>query len=86
MESLSASLSTSSAKLHKSVWCKGDQQLMDECFRTSGRMRSKWDEVHYSNGDTYRERHIRIAYPRGDDTLIGDTYNIGGEIPRLILL
>jgi primase-polymerase (primpol)-like protein len=46
-------------------WCKGDQQLMDECFRASSRygMRSqptpKWDEVHYSNGDTYGERIIQ---------------------------
>jgi len=58
-------------------WCKGDQQLMDECFRTSGRygMRNqptpKWDEVHYSNGDTYGERHIRIACRRGSDTFDG---------------
>ena len=52
-------------------WCQGDQQLMDECFRTSGRMRSKWDEVHYSNGDTYGERHIRIACRRGDDEFDG---------------
>ncbi|ELZ30579.1 hypothetical protein C475_00515 [Halosimplex carlsbadense 2-9-1] len=52
-------------------WCQGDQQLMDECFRTSGRMRPKWDEVHYSNGDTYGERHIRIACRRGDDEFDG---------------
>jgi putative DNA primase/helicase len=52
-------------------WCQGDQQLMDECFRASGRMRNKWDEVHYSNGDTYGERHIRIACRRGDDEFDG---------------
>jgi len=52
-------------------WCQGDQQLMDDCFRTSGRMRSKWDKVHYSNGDTYGKRHIRIACRRGDDEFNG---------------
>ena len=52
-------------------WCQGNQQLMDECFRTSGRMRNKWDEVHYSNGDTYGERHIQIACRRGSDTFDG---------------
>jgi putative DNA primase/helicase len=45
------------AQLH--YWCKGDEQLMDKCFRASERMRSKWDEVHYSNGDTYGEGIIR---------------------------
>jgi putative DNA primase/helicase len=26
-------------------WCKADTQLMDACFRASGRMRSKYDET-----------------------------------------
>jgi len=58
-------------------WCKGDQQLMDKCFRTSRRygMRNqptpKWDEVHQPNGDTYGEWHIRIACRRGDETFDG---------------
>ncbi len=52
-------------------WCQGDQQLMDECFRAFGRMRDKWDEVHYANEDTYRERHIRKACRRGNDTFDG---------------
>jgi len=43
---------------HLFFWCKGDEQLMDECFRASDRMRPKWDEIHYSNGDTYGERLI----------------------------
>jgi putative DNA primase/helicase len=37
-------------------WCKGNQRLMDECFRASGRMRPKWDEVHSSGGATYGGR------------------------------
>jgi putative DNA primase/helicase len=39
-------------------WCKGDQQLMDNCFRSSGRMRPKWDEIHSSDGATYGEMAI----------------------------
>lgn len=40
-------------------WCKADQQLMDDCFRASGRMRQKWDEVHSADGATYGEITIR---------------------------
>lgn len=43
---------------HLYFWCKGDEQLIDECFRASGRMRPKWDEIHYPNNDTYGERLI----------------------------
>ena len=63
------------AQLH--YWCKGDQQLMDECFRASGRygMRPdptpKWDEVHYSNGDTYGERIIYKVCRTNSDTFGG---------------
>jgi putative DNA primase/helicase len=52
-------------------WCKGDQQLMDECFRASGRIRPKWDEVHYSNGDTYGERIIHKVCRTNSDTFGG---------------
>ena len=58
-------------------WCKGDQQLMDECFRTSGRygMRDqptpKWDEVHYANGDTYGEGTIREVCRTNSHTFDG---------------
>ncbi|NHN61916.1 hypothetical protein G9463_01130 [Haloarcula sp. JP-Z28] len=58
-------------------WCKGDQQLMDDCFRVSGRygMRPrqtpKWDEVHYSNGDTYGEQIIDKVCRTNSDTFGG---------------
>jgi primase-polymerase (primpol)-like protein len=58
-------------------WCKGDQKLMDECFRASGRygMRPqqtpKWDEVHYSNEDTYGEGTIREVCRTNCDTFDG---------------
>lgn len=52
-------------------WCKGDQQLMDKRFRASNRMRPKWDEVRYSNGDTYGERNIRRVCRTNNDIFRG---------------
>jgi putative DNA primase/helicase len=57
------------AQLH--YWCKGDQQLMDECFRASGRMRPKWDEIHSSGGTTYGEMTIRKVCRTNSDTFGG---------------
>jgi putative DNA primase/helicase len=51
-------------------WCKGDCQLMEKCFRVSGRygMREKptpkWDEVHHTNGDTYEAYPYRVSKRR----------------------
>lgn len=42
-------------------WTGGDRTQMDRLFRNSGRMRSKWDEVHSSSGDTYGEMTIQAA-------------------------
>ena len=50
-------------------WCKGDQQLMDECFRASGRMRSKWDE--YRGDQTYGEMTIRKVCRTNSNTFEG---------------
>lgn len=52
-------------------WCRGDQQLMDECFRASGRMRRKWDEVHSADGATYGEMTIRKVCRTNNDTFGG---------------
>jgi|APHM01.1.fsa_nt_gi Uncharacterized conserved protein len=50
-------------------WCKGDQQLMDECFRASGRMRRKWDE---QRGDqTYGEMTIQKVCRTNSETFRG---------------
>ena len=57
------------AQLH--YWCKGDQQLMDDCFRASRRMRPKWDEVHSSDGATYGEMTIRKVCRTNSDTFGG---------------
>lgn len=37
----------------------------DRIFRSSGRMRPKWDEIHYSNGDTYGQRLLKDAFKTG---------------------
>lgn len=56
---------------HLYFWCKGDRQLMDECFRASDRMREKWDEVHSSNGETYGEMTIAKACQTNEHTFGG---------------
>jgi putative DNA primase/helicase len=45
---------------HLDFWWKGDEQLMDKCFRASCRMRQKWDE--YRGSQTYAEMIMRKAY------------------------
>jgi primase-polymerase (primpol)-like protein len=50
-------------------WCQGDQQLMDDCFRVSGRMRPKWDE--YRGDQTYGEMTIRKVCRTNSDTFGG---------------
>lgn len=41
-------------------WANGNNLAQtDRIFRTSGRMRPKWDEVHYSSGETYGQRLLR---------------------------
>jgi primase-polymerase (primpol)-like protein len=52
-------------------WCKGDQQLMDECFRDSRRMRPKWDEAHSADGATYGEMTIRKVCRTNSDIFRG---------------
>ena len=42
-------------------WTRGDAARIDRLFRQSGLMRSKWDQIHYSNGDTYGQRTITLA-------------------------
>ena len=52
-------------------WCREDAQLMHDCFRHSSRMRSKWDETHYSNGRTYGDVTIRKAITTNGSTFSG---------------
>lgn len=50
-------------------WCRGDQNLMDECFRASGRMRQKWDEQR--SDQTYGEMTIHKVCRTNSDTFGG---------------
>ncbi|WP_127341363.1 hypothetical protein [Halorubrum sp. 48-1-W] len=52
-------------------WCREDAQLMDECFRHSNRIRSKWDDVHHSDGQTYGEVTIQKAINTNSSTFSG---------------
>ncbi len=42
-------------------WTNGNAEQIDRIFRSSGLMRNKWDEKHYSTGETYGERTIAEA-------------------------
>lgn len=50
-------------------WCKGDEQLIDECFRASGRMRLKWDEQR--GNQTYGKMTVRKVCRTDSDTFGG---------------
>jgi putative DNA primase/helicase len=43
-------------------WTAGDRNQMDRLFRRSGLMRSKWDDRHSSEGQTYGELTIDSAH------------------------
>ena len=54
-------------------WCQGDRQLMDACFRSSKRMRPKWDAM---RGEmTYGERTIDTACSTNTKTFQGTYVN-----------
>ena len=42
-------------------WTGGDEKWMDELFRQSELLRPKWDEQHFTNGDTYGEHTVERA-------------------------
>lgn len=42
-------------------WTGPDPVRLDRLFRASGLMREKWDERHYSNGETYGEHTVAKA-------------------------
>lgn len=52
-------------------WCQDDAQLIDDCFCHSSRIRSKWDETHYSDGRTYGEYTIQKAIDTNCSTFSG---------------
>jgi len=42
-------------------WTNGDDARIDSLFRRSGLMREKWDEKHFSGGETYGEHTVALA-------------------------
>jgi putative DNA primase/helicase len=42
-------------------WTSGDVDRADQLFRQSALFRDKWDEVHYSNGDTHGRHTLNTA-------------------------
>ena len=48
-------------------WTGGDAMRVDQLFRQSGLLREKWNEVHFSNGDTYDERTVKRAIDNTDE-------------------
>lgn len=52
-------------------WCRENATLMYRCIRRSSRYRSKWDEVHYSDGSTYAEETIGKAIDTNYDQFSG---------------
>jgi len=50
------------ALCHKlAFYLQGHTTHVDQAFRASGLMRSKWDEVHYSSGQTYGTHTVQLA-------------------------
>ena len=64
-----------------------DPDAIDEAFRSSGLIRDKWDEEHYSNGETYGQQTIKKAiegvtktYTRQKKASVTAVYKFGPEI------
>jgi hypothetical protein len=43
-------------------WSEGDSLRADRLFRSSARLRAKWDEIHFGNGETYGQHTIGVAF------------------------
>lgn len=53
-------------------WCDyADPARVDRLFRHSGLRREKWDDVHYSDGATYGQRTLEVAF---SGKKVGDGY------------
>jgi putative DNA primase/helicase len=56
---------------HLAFWTRKNEAQMDSFFRTSGLMREKWDEKHYSDGRTYGQAIIEKAIANTHETYKG---------------
>ena len=64
-----------------SFWNGGDQPRMDHLFRRSGLFRDKWDERHFSNGQTYGESTLAKAIVGCRDYFHASSSTIVAEMP-----
>lgn len=49
-------------------WCNRDSAVIDRLFRHSGLFRPKWDEPHFSDGETYGAHTVRRAIEMTTET------------------
>lgn len=65
---------------HLAFWFDGNAATIDQAFRSSGLMREKWNEKHYSDGRTYGQATIEKAVT-GCNAFYGDRAK-ANEVPR----
>lgn len=53
---------------HLAFWLNGDKAIIDKVFRGSKLFRNKWDEIHFSSGETYGEHTIQVAVDTTPET------------------
>jgi hypothetical protein len=58
---------------HLAFWFNRDRVTMDKVFRASKLYRKKWDQKHYSNGDTYGQQTIQKAIQAVQEGYRGST-------------
>jgi putative DNA primase/helicase len=71
---------------HLAFWFNGDTSAIDDAFHESGLMREKWNEKHYSDGQSYGEATISKAitgcklFCGADETVYGDVPNVRSNV------
>jgi hypothetical protein len=61
---------------HLAYWTAGNPERMDNLFRQSGLFRAKWDEKHFTGGETYGAHTIRVAIENNEAK-----YSVGNSPP-----
>lgn len=66
-------------------WTRKNSEQMDRLFRHSGRMRKKWDEVHFGDSTTYGQHTIETAIDNCSEVYHGSTlFHLGGRSAELV--
>jgi hypothetical protein len=63
-------------------WFNRDPVAIDKVFRTSKLYRSKWDEKHYGNGETYGQHTIKKALETVSEGYSGTIHNETTQSPN----